>query len=373
MWYLKVTELVSPEFLARKNEGPTQGATIEPAPTEVPADGTAFPPAGAGATAVSTPSPTATMSLATPQPGVPTNTPTSTAAGLGQPTVTASPTTQTASQTNTPLPSVTQTPQPTGGSSPTPSRTPTSTVSSTNTPIPTPTGSSNTPTPISGGNFIITDLGETLNPDDGVYGFESLGTFEKQNWTLELDTSDEVKISVVGAANMNLTLVVFDEIDNELINQNNAPAGQIEEITNLMVNPNETYIIQVYEVNGLAGDYFLTIEGNDSPLLLSSRGVLTYGETQSDMLPEGDYHFWYFNGEAGDVIDIITAADNNQLLLITLLDSQNDIVRDEFGDFIEYIEEEVTDLTLPATGLYLIWLEEFAYETTNYSITLNGP
>lgn len=376
IWYLKVTELVSPQFLAAGGAGSAPVSTTEQAPPEVPEEGTP-PPEDSEVTAVPGSPITATVPITNPQlstasataPSLPTGSPPS---GQGATaTATDTPTTPSPRQTNTPDPGVAQTPSPTTTTNPNTTASPTSTNDGRNTPAASPTTQSgNTPTPPSGGSFTIINLDDIINPDDGVFGYESLAAWQKHNWTLELDASTVVKISAVGEPNMNLALTVIDEIDNEIANQNSAPAGQLETIANLSVNPNETYIVQVYEANGIGGDYFMTIEGNNSAIVLSSRGVLRYGETKMDSLPEADYHFWYFYGEADDIIDIVTSADNNGLLLISLNDSKGEIVQDEFGNFIEYIEEEVTDLTLPASGLYLIWLEEFAYEPTNYSVSL---
>jgi hypothetical protein len=36
------------------------------------------------------------------------------------------------------------------------------------------------------------------------------------------------------------------------------------------------------------------------------------------------------------------------------------------------MEEEIVDVELPETGLYLIWLEEFAYEPAPYTITVRN-
>lgn len=376
LWYLKVTELVSPQFLALRGAGPAPIATGEEAPPELPDDGT--PPIDdSEVTAVPGSPITATVPITNPQLSTPTA-PASTLPPGNPPsgqeataTATATPTTPSPGQTITPVPGTSQTPTPATTTNPNTTASPTSTSDGRSTPAGTPTTQAGgTPTQPSGGSFTVIELGDIINPDDGVYGYESLAAWQKHNWTLELDTSTVVKISVVGEPNMNLALTVIDEIDNEIANQNSAPTGQIEAIANLSVNPNETYIVQVYEANGIGGDYFMTIEGNNSTIILSSRGVLRYGETKMDSLPEGDYHFWYFYGQANDVIDIVTSADNNGLLLISLNDSKGEIVQDEFGNYIEYIEEEVTDLRLPASSLYLIWLEEFAYEPTNYSISL---
>jgi hypothetical protein len=57
-------------------------------------------------------------------------------------------------------------------------------------------------------------------------------------------------------------------------------------------------------------------------------------------------------------------------MLISLYDKDAELLEDDNGDFLEYVEVEIQDVTLPQTGLYLIWVEEFAYDSANYSIAL---
>jgi hypothetical protein len=126
----------------------------------------------------------------------------------------------------------------------------------------------------------------------------------------------------------------------------------------------------VYDANGLPGNYFLTIVGNQTEIILSSRGILQYNNSRQDTLADGARHFWYFYGEAGDVVDVSAVTGSDEIILISLYDQSADILLDDNGDPLEYIEEEIVDFTLPATGLYLIWLEESIFDPANYTLTL---
>lgn len=378
LWYLKVTDLISPEFLALGTivaSGSGDSGMTEPTPGGPPAvpgqptnapNATAVTPSGSPITN------TVPMTTTQPQPGAPspggaTVTPTL----PGSAGVTTTPTregdlsTPTSTPTASPTTAVQQTPTANASTTVTP-------VDPNVTPGATPTRAA-VNTPGSSGTYAIVPIEDVIDPDEGMYGLEHLGAWEKQNWTLNLETSDLISITVVGEPNMNLSLVVFDEIDNEIANQNSAGVGQMETINNISVDPDAAYIIQVFETNGIEGDYFMTIVGNETEIILSSRGVLTYGDLRADALPEDHRHFWYFYAEADDVIDITTSADAamDKFLLITLFDAEGEIVEDEFGEIVEYMEEEVLDLTIQETGLYLIWLEEFAYEPTNYTISID--
>ncbi len=217
----------------------------------------------------------------------------------------------------------------------------------------------------------VVDVGP-INPDDYMYGVEELGAWEKHHWTLLLIESEIITISVAAESSVNATVAVFNSNGDLLIEQNKSGKGYLEEIIQLTVNPDETYTVEVFDENGNSGAYYLTIVGDQVPAVLSSRGILNYGETREDYLPENHRHFWYFNGQMGETISITTTAELDTLILISLYDSQADVLEDEHGNPIEYIEESVIDIVLPETGLYLIWLEEFSYDATDYSLYLSA-
>jgi hypothetical protein len=167
---------------------------------------------------------------------------------------------------------------------------------------------------------------------------------------------------------MDMVVAVFDEVDNVVwAPQNNAPAGQMEQVVALPVNPANRYVVQVYETNGREGNYFMTIEGNGASVIILSRGILTNDDTQQDFIIPYARHFWYYYGEVGDTVDVLTTADDGQLMLIWLRDQRANLLTDDLGT-----EEELLEFTLPETGLYLVWLEELSYEEAFYEVTVTN-
>lgn len=365
VWYLRVTEIVAPTQLARVT---VAGSTRLPGEeTAVPAEDGNDDPGAPDIPITSTLPITATPTLPelTTPPASTIATPTATN-GIS-PIIESTPTgEETKEGEGTPAAGVTLTPGGSGEENLTPTL--------TNTP---PPGASLTPTPAPGtptvtaqpGQYTIVEV-DPINPDAAMYGLETLGAWQKQNWPITLISSQAITIGVVAEPSMNMAVAVFDGDDNLLVTQDNAPAGQLEEITNLRVDPAKTYIIQVYETNGRSGAYFMTIVGDQTEVVLYSRGLLSSGLTRQDGMAADHRHFWYFYGRAGDVIDITTTTTPDRLILISLYDMNADLMTDDDGDELEYVEEEILDFTLPETGLYLIWLEEFGYEAASYSITV---
>ncbi len=363
VWYLRVTELVSPAQLARYPLTPA-GTVTDGLPIEGEEGGeTGTPESEEVATAV-VPEP---LTPTFPVPGTETGDPDT--SPYPPPTDSATP------DLGGQEPPVAATPTPTrdeSGQEATATITgqPGGTPSPGGTPPPGVTGTPGPPTPTAQpGVYTIVEV-DPLNPDESMYGLERMGAWQKQNWTITLTASDLITIGIAAEPTMNLAVAVYDETDTLLLEQNNAPAGQLEEVRGLVVDPDGTYIIQVYDVNGAEGHYFITIVGNEPEIVLYSRGILPYGSMRQDAIAADHRHFWYFYGQAGDVVDILTTANGSGLLLISLYDKDADLMEDDNGDVLEYVEEEIIDFTLPETGLYLIWLEEFAYEPASYTITV---
>ncbi len=368
VWYLRVTDIVSPAQLVGVSTGDGTLPTLETTPGEVEAGGTAVSTISVTPTLPLTPTLTIT---ATPTQPLPVATPTlsvipPTATGDVLPSPTLTPTREgegtpeATAVTGTPTitPTLTNTPPP--GASLTPTPTSTGGTSEPGTPTVTPQP----------GTYTIVEV-DPINPDAAMYGVETLGAWQKQNWPLTLIDSQAITIGIAAEPDMNIVVAVYDEADNTVLApQDNAPAGQLEEIRNLRVDPTKSYIVQVYETNGRDGAYFMTIVGDQTEVVLFSRGILSYGLTRQDTIAADHRHFWYFYGEAGDVIDITTTTDANKLILISLYDMNADLLSDDDGVELEYVEEEILDFTLPETGLYLIWLEEFAYESAPYTLTI---
>jgi hypothetical protein len=364
MWYLKATELVSPEMLAQVTAvsgGAESGSGEEEPPVE-----------GLPATAVSTPPLTPTIPITvTPTTAVITATITPpfetpiVETPFIEPTA-VPPIEEEKIETETPTPTIegqiTGTP-PVTGTPGTPTNTPPPGSTSTPTVVTTPVATGQP------GNYSVIEV-DAINPDNGMFGYDTLESWQKQNWPLTLNDSTVITIGVAAEPTVDIAIAVFDDSDTPLRVQNSAPAGQVETMQNLMVDPNGTYTVQVYDANGMPGHYFMTIVGNETGLVLLSKGILSNGVTQQAMIAEDHNHFWYFYGQAGDVVDITTIAQGNALMILSLYDQRAALLDDENGNALQYEEEEILDVTLPDTGLYLIWVEEEFFTPASYSITL---
>ena len=339
LWYLEGRHIISPSPIAQVTLTPTfVGAA------------TAVAAASPG-----TPSPTV---LAPEEPedatpaGPPTNIPTGSATAISSapapttPTVSASPTaTGDPDEGGTPMTTTT----PVGNGTPTPTA---------STPAgPTPTGGA--------GNGTVIEVDEI---EPGLLGFEQLGANERHNWPFFIDTSRAITISVAAEPAANLILAILDGSQMPVVEQNQAPAGQLETIAGHEFDPNEDYFIQVYATDGTPTSYAMTVWGDDS-LVLRARGVLEYDDTTADTIGASEINFWFFAGQEGDAVTLTVMPSDNADMVFLLYWPDGQEVDDVYEG--EHPGEPVTlSLTLPQTGIYTIQVEEWNFDPADYQISL---
>lgn len=360
IWYLKATELVSPSQIA--------GSSNPPGDTESTSPLTPVSTEGSAETTPET-TPDATPSLDAPP-----------AEEEATPETAVTPTPATPSSV---LPSTTPNPDGYPGDPSDEKITPVAgdelATPTSGTPAPTnnaatppPGGTTQpgaTPTTMGAANEYDELQVDSINPDDGSFGLDTLDEWQKHLWPLSVTTSQAVTISVAAEPVIDTVLAIRKESGEQILSQNEQSYGELETINNFRLEPQTNYLIEVYSASGVGGDYILTVWGDDSEIVLNSRGILQSGTQESDTIAADHRHFWYFYATQGQTAVLDVPTSNGRVMLITLLDDNGDLVENDDGP-VEYIEESLEATQLPATGLYIIWLEEVTYDPANYTITL---
>ena len=346
LWYLEGQHILSPSPIAR--------VTLTPTFVGADSDATVIAAASPG-----TPSPTA-LAPAEPEDATPVGLPTT--------TVPASATaTMPAPSPAPPTPTLSGSPTATGDSGTGGAETATATVAGTGAPTSTPSTPAG-PTPTDGaGNGTVVEVDEI---EPGLLGFEQLGANEKHNWPLFIDTSGTITVSVAAEPAVDLVLAILDGAQTPVVEQNQAPAGQLETIAGQELDPNEEYFIQVYATDGAPTSYAMTVWGDDS-VVLRARGILEYGANSADMIGPSEVNYWFFAGQEGDTVTItVTPSGNADMIFLLYLPDGTDVDDVYEG---EHPGEPVTlSLTLPQTGVYTIQVEEWNFEPASFQISLTG-
>lgn len=367
LWYLRVTDIISSSPLAQ--------VTLTPAGETAGKDdleGTAVTSPTPGGIPVVTPD---TSLIVTPAAGTgaPTTTPTLNSGG-STPTPRDSAATTTPTPTSTPqtemTPTTAVTPSPTATTPAPAESTATPTGQATATPANTPTG---TPNPLATATSPPGNLTDVFVDDvytEDVF-FNFLASGEKQIWDLVLDDSTVITISVAAEPQMRLSFNIVDENEAVIATQD-VSGGDIGTAAGITVDPAQFYTIEIFAPDSSVGNYAIVLWGND-PLATpnEAQGFLAYGQTASAALrADGDNHYWFFYGQAGELVDITTSSEPDRLLLLSLYDRQGNVVVDGNGDDVELIDQEALAVPLPETGLYAIWLIENDFSSSNYTIQL---
>jgi len=169
-------------------------------------------------------------------------------------------------------------------------------------------------------------------------------------------------------ANMDLTLTIIGPSGNRLDSTDNGYAGELEIMTDLPLDNDNTYIIEVGEFFNESGRYELIIDLTDETLF-GGGGRLEFGQLVETELVENGEHLWKFVGTAGQEVTIVLTTQDERLDAILVLvapDGRTLATLDEgfAGD------AEVLPFELPLTGEYSVLVRGFAGHGGKYAISV---
>lgn len=198
---------------------------------------------------------------------------------------------------------------------------------------------------------------------------EILGVDQGHSWSLNIVAGTIITISAAAGLDLDLTITVLDPAGQPVVSQNEADPGEVEIVASLPINTDGLYQIIFNEATGRETDYaFMVINQESYPFIFA--GIVAYGEAWPAALDEESDHFWFFYGEAGDVISFeLTPAGDGDLFY--------DLYAPDTVSLFEFVDEggagdpeTLFNYTLPTTGLYTIRLGEFNFAAAIYTVTL---
>lgn len=228
------------------------------------------------------------------------------------------------------------------------------------------------------GNYTLSlDLGEesTTNYYDAgdiTYGqtdHEFLQSDEAHAWFLDGRLGDDITIVVTPLdSNLDLDVWLLDPDAQPLATIDEFLSGQPETI-DFVLPTNGLYIILIREFFGEPGDYEISLQLNDESET-EVGGIITYGETVSGTVHSGKRVVWTFNGQDGDVIDVtLRPTSQSRDLVFSLVDPEGNIVLD-VDSALSGLPERLVAYTLTADGQWMIVIQEFFNEDSDYELTL---
>ncbi len=386
IWYLEVTEIVSPSPLVKATLTPVGAqpvalvtATAVP-DTSSPANPLPVSPPNEGGdeggdTAVTPPTPTATPTFIISVTTASTPGSTATPTGGGSPnqpiTPTAAPTSAGTAVSSTPGSSTGSTAG--SAATPTPPPTPTTAAGSTQAPTPTPNSGGVTPTsaaPTSTPGSTATNEINQGNADIGgeVFSIEQIFPDEYHTWTIDLFDTTWVSIYTMAEPAMDMKVTLLDAEGNVMIAQNNVPAGQLENIIEFPISADGLYQIRFETVNNTSGYYAFTVQ-DDFAFPAIPQGLLRYNNPRSVSIPELTDNYWAFSATAGSTVTLSVTSTNGNFFYYLYSPK---------GDEMGYVSDDTgTGLvegtfTITTTGLHVVYLGEQDFAPADYTITLSN-
>ncbi len=375
VWYLEVDEIVSPNPLVQVTLTRASGEAISAAVTapemeEVPAQPTQtpeIPTATAAATlpgietvepeaGTGTPTPDSGASPISGTAGTPTIGATSSLTptrrtGLGVTlTATAAPGTATATPaagtgTATPLPTNTMTPLPTVTTAAAGAPTATATSPAVNLVV-------------NQGPVVETEMvGAPLAPN------------QTHSWDFTIDSSAVITVNVAASSSLDIVISIFNQQGTPIIQQNIAAPGQIERISALQLPSPGDYQITIRAAQGNSGHYAMMFLLQDSYNFVG-KGILSLNEEANSTLEASSDHFWFFEGQAGDIVSIVAIPEDSSNLFLELYDPDGEEISGFVNDHPGGQQEQISQFTLPDAGIYSIRIGEYDFAESSYQIRL---
>jgi hypothetical protein len=242
------------------------------------------------------------------------------------------------------------------------------------------------------GDYIITVFGfagnsgsYTLSLDQGgestanfydagdlVYGeteTEFLQDDEAHAWFVDGRLGDDITIVVSPLdSNLDLDVWLLDPEAQPLATIDEFPSGQPETI-DFVLPTNGQYIILVREFFGEPGDYEISLQLNDESET-EIGGVITYGQTVSGTVQSGKRVEWTFSGQDGEVINVtLRPTSPSRDLVFSLIDPDGNIVVN-VDSARSGLPERLIAFSLTADGDWMIVIQEFFNEDSDYELTL---
>ena len=134
-----------------------------------------------------------------------------------------------------------------------------------------------------------------------------------------------------------------------------------ESIPSLVIPVTGTYTITVSALAGGSGDYALRLD---------ALPTVTYGETLTGTVTEGNVSAMLFRGRSGDVVDIVVTEARDSLDAVVAVTDLNGnlLTRGEVDR--TYAVETIRGLSISADGLYFIRVRGFAGSSGDFAVAL---
>lgn len=196
---------------------------------------------------------------------------------------------------------------------------------------------------------------------------ETLQPNEAHAWFFNGRSGDDVTVVVRPLDNnLDLDIWLLDPNIERINSQDLFLAGEPERIEQRLPQDGQ-YLVLISDFYGAAGGYEISLSAQ--PIATpQAAGVLTLGTAVTNNLGPNQTNIWYFEGSAGQILDItLSAESSNADLAFDIVDPNGNRIR-AVDEQIIGLDERVERFTLPVDGRWGIIVREFYNEGTTYTL-----
>lgn len=192
----------------------------------------------------------------------------------------------------------------------------------------------------------------------------------EQIWTFTGMAGQTIAIILTPTDNFDAILEFRDPNGRILISLDEGFSGDPEIISGFPLEISGDYQVAIRGFGDSSGSYTLSvIEGDEPTNNFYDAGDLVYGQQQEELLQPNEAHAWFFNGLAGDRVNVVvTPMASNLDMDIWLLNP--DIQRLAEEDSLLAGEPETIAYTLPADGQYIVLVLDYYGQPGPYRVEL---
>jgi hypothetical protein len=185
-----------------------------------------------------------------------------------------------------------------------------------------------------------------------------------------IESADGVnEITAVAMPDADIIVSVYNVAGELIGEQNDAPTGEQEQLTNLWLPSPGDYWVEVRTANNVPSHYLLLLLKPDS-YAFRHQGLMAFGNTVTGSLATQTDHFWFFTGSEGETVTITGVPGNGGDLFLELYAAAGENALGFVDEGIAGNSEIISDYTLPTTGVYGIRVGEYDFRGVNYQLTV---
>lgn len=214
----------------------------------------------------------------------------------------------------------------------------------------------------SGGGRI--DVGQTIQSELPANG--------QKVWRFNGSANEQISVVLAPDDQFDAILDLYGPNGARLVSLDEGFSGDAEVLAGFTLPVTGEYTLLVRSFAGDGGRYSLSLDaGAEGTANFYDAGDLAYEQTRQETLQSNEAHAWFFNGRAGDAVQIEVRPLNNELdLELWLLDP--DVERLDTQDSAGRGQPERIEHTLPRDGQYLILVNDFFGVPGEYEIALTA-